>query len=101
MNTITLNPAVLEISGVPELSGAVAANFREEVRRALEPSHRSIEIDMSATAFVDSAGLGALVALHKLASGRGGGLRLINPTLMCRQLLDLTRLSRVFQIEVR
>jgi len=47
---------------------------------------------------VDSCGLGALVALHKTAAARGGVLRLINPTPPVQQILELTRMHRIFEI---
>src|SRR5947207_10600791 len=86
MNTIASSSDLLEISGIHELSGARSAAFRDHVKRAIEPFHRIVEIDFSGTSFVDSTGLGALVALHRIISAQGGVLRLVNPSPMCRQL---------------
>jgi anti-sigma B factor antagonist len=47
---------------------------------------------------VDSCGLGALVALHKTAAAHGGVLRLINPTPPVQQILELTRMHRIFEV---
>jgi anti-anti-sigma factor len=94
-------PDLLKICGSADLSGPKAVAFREGAKSALEPSHRTIEINLTGTAFLDCAGLGALVALHKIISARRGTVRLVNPSPMCRQLLDLTQLSRIFEIERR
>jgi anti-sigma B factor antagonist len=48
--------------------------------------------------FLDSCGLGALISLHKTACTRNGAVRLLNPTPPVQQILELTRLHRVFEI---
>ncbi len=88
----------LRISDVPELGAATAGTFRDEVRDALGKAQRFIEIDLSQTGFIDSCGLGALVALHKTACARKGGLRLLRPNPPVLQILELTRMHRLFEI---
>ena len=88
----------LRVSLVRELSATTANSFRDETRQAFSNDQRNIEIDLSQTAAVDSCGLGALVALHKTASSRGGFLRLLNPTPAVQQILELTRMHRIFQV---
>src|SRR2546426_2170827 len=90
----------LTISEVKELGAANASAFRSEIRAALPPELKTIEIDLSETSFVDSCGLGALVALHKTACGINGGvtIRLLNPTPSVQQLFELTRMHRIFEI---
>jgi anti-sigma B factor antagonist len=88
----------LRISAVTELSAANANSFRDETRQAFAPDQRNIEIDLSQAAAVDSCGLGALVALHKTTSSRGGVLRLLHPTPPVQQILELTRMHRIFEV---
>ncbi len=88
----------LKISELVELNASNANNFRDQVRGALANGERHIEIDLSETTFVDSCGLGALIALHKTACDRNGTLRLLNPRPAVEQILELTRLHRVFEI---
>jgi anti-sigma B factor antagonist len=92
------NGETLLISGVTELSATNANAIRDLARAALSAGHRNIEIDLSQTAQVDSCGLGTLVALHKTACGRNGSLRLVNPTPPVQQILELTRMHRLFEI---
>jgi anti-sigma B factor antagonist len=88
----------ISISGLTEL-GAVNANlFRDQVRAAMTASHKSVEIDLSETMFIDSCGLGALISLQKTCSNREGSVRLLNPTPPVQQILELTRMHRVFEI---
>ncbi len=55
-------------------------------------------VDLGEVSFVDSAGLGALVRLYKRVRIGEGDVRLarVSPNVM--QILDLTRLNRVFDI---
>lgn len=88
----------LRISEVKEIGSANAHAFRDWVRSNLANGHRNIELDLSQATFVDSCGLGALIALHKTACARHGALRLVNPRPAVRQILELTRMHRIFEI---
>jgi anti-sigma B factor antagonist len=89
---------VLLIDAPDELSAATAAEFRAESQAAVEPDHTQIDIDLRRTKFIDSSGLGALIALHKMVASRKGTVRLLNPQSQVLQILELTRLHRTFQI---
>lgn len=88
----------LAVSDVTELNAGNATSFRDQVRAAFVGTQNNIDIDLSQMKFVDSAGLGALVALRKTAGEHNGGVRLINPSPHVQQILELTRLHRVFEI---
>lgn len=88
----------LRITELAELGAANSNEVRDQARAALQPAHRHIEVDLSATSFLDSCGLGALIALHKTACDRGGGVRLVRPQSAVERVLELTRLHRVFEI---
>ncbi|MCF7787308.1 MAG: STAS domain-containing protein [Prosthecobacter sp.] len=55
-------------------------------------------IDFSKTRDIDSSGLGELLTLNKNLRSRGASLKLINPSSAVCQLIELTRLHRVFEI---
>jgi anti-sigma B factor antagonist len=88
----------LRVIGLKELGAANANAFRDWVRGAMTEGHKHIEVDLSETTFLDSCGLGALVALHKTACNRQGVLRLLTPQPSIQQMLDLTRLSGIFNV---
>jgi anti-sigma B factor antagonist len=88
----------VRVSEIPALGADEAGGFRDQVRGSLTDGQKFIEVDLSDTRFLDSSGLGALIALHKTASSRQGTLRVINPRPQVRQLLELTRMHRVFEI---
>ena len=60
----------LLISEIKELGAANSNGFRDWVRSSLSDGQKNIEVDLSQTTFIDSCGLGALIALHKTACGR-------------------------------
>lgn len=88
----------LRISEVKELGAANSNAFRDEARAALTEAQKNIEIDLSQTMFLDSCGLGTLISLHKTTSSRNGMVRLLNPTPGVQQILELTRMHRLFEI---
>jgi anti-sigma B factor antagonist len=88
----------LIIDGIEELSAANANDFRDQVRAAMKEPVKTVAIDLSRATFLDSCGLGALISVHKVACSRNGMVRLINPAPPVRQILELTRLHRIFEV---
>ena len=88
----------VRITGITELGAANSGAFRDWVRSSIRSGQRYIEVDLSQTTFIDSCGLGALIALHKTACSREGTLRLLNPQPSVQQVLQLTRMHRLFEI---
>ncbi len=89
----------LVISDIEELTAVNSDSFREEVNGALAACPAVIEIDLSKTRFIDSSGLGALLALYRVATEPGGTtLRLLNPTPEVQHLLELTQMQQLFEI---
>ena len=74
------------------------AEVRDRVRAQLEQGHATVVVDLSRTAYVDSAGLGTLVLLNKEARAAGGCLVLAGLNDHVRDLLRLVRLDEVFTI---
>jgi len=94
----------LRISEIPELSAANSQAFRDRVHATLPAQLKMIEIDLATTSFIDSCGLGALIALHRAASnsnGSGVPIRLVNPTPPVQQLIELTQMHRLFEVAKR
>jgi len=54
-------------------------------------------VDLSSTEFMDSSGLGALVAGLKTARQAGGDLRIASPSAQVQTVLSLTNLDRVLR----
>ena len=59
---------------------------------------RVVVLDLSEVEMVDAGGLGVLVSLHNWACAKGIQLKLVNPSKLVRQMLELTRLTSVLHI---
>jgi anti-sigma B factor antagonist len=95
---ITSEGSTLQVTGLAELNAANSSAFRDQVRAAIQPQHANVLLDFSQTRFVDSSGLGALISIHKSLCGRGGVVRIHNPTPPVQQILELTRMHRIFEV---
>ncbi len=89
---------VLRVVGLAELNATNCVTVRDGVRAALREEHRNVELDFAGLMFIDSSGLGALVAIQKTLSGRQGFVRILNPGSSVLQILELTRMHRIFEI---
>lgn len=89
---------VVEVAG--ELDLYTAPSFRETVLEAadgVDPPR--VIVDFQRLGFIDSSGLGAIVACLKHLRERGGELTLVAPDGSgLRRLLDLTGLDRVLTL---
>ena len=72
-----------------------ANRFKSEVKR-FSPEHKVVFADMSGVDYVDSSGLGILVATFVSTKSDGSELRLIKVHPRVKDLLDMTQLSRLF-----
>jgi len=98
MKILPRDAQTLEVGGLRELAAANATHVRDTIRAALTPSVPRLDLDLSGVSFLDSSGLGALIALHKSMLSQGGVLRLLHPAPNVMQILELTRLHRVLEI---
>ncbi len=95
---IEIQDGVLTIREIKELNGT--ETICEKLKAALPRQLQAIEIDLAQTEFVNSSGLGDLIAVYKLARKRAGKIpiRLLNPSMSVAQFLELTRLHEIFEI---
>jgi anti-anti-sigma factor len=56
-------------------------------------------LDLSGVATCDSSGLNLMVQAQRLATRRGGWLRLLNPQPGVRRVLELTNLTRLLTVQ--
>lgn len=81
--------------------GRLTATSVPQLRKAIDESIAGggirIVIDLEATEFVDSSGLGALIGGLKAARLAGGDLRIAAMTEPVRRVLKLTNLDRVLR----
>ena len=79
------------------LDMVTAKDLRACVTEVLEAGARVVVVDLGGTEFIDSSGLGAVVAGLKSARQRGGDLRIANVDGQVGVVLGLTNLDRVLR----
>ena len=79
------------------LDAALAPEFEQQMKHWLADGNRNILIDFKNVDFMDSTGLGALVACLK-ALGSPRQLILCNVSVKIKSLFKLTRMDRIFVI---
>lgn len=89
---------VVDVSGRITL-GEGNVMLRELVRELMQQGTRKIVLNLAEVHYVDSSGIGELVKTHTTVRNQGGELRLSNLNKRINDLLEMTKLSAVFQIE--
>jgi anti-sigma B factor antagonist len=79
------------------IDAAVAIQFKDKMREATENGPSRILLDLSHVTFLDSSGIGAVVAAKKQA-GPDRSLELAGLTPAVEKVFRLTRLDSVFTI---
>ena len=89
---------VVTITFSGDLSVQTLAELREKLARA--ESCDVVILDLSAVNYVDSTTLTAFVKLRSrmLGSGRSGTVRIAQPALSVRRILEICHLDKLFEI---
>jgi len=77
--------------------GEESAELRESVKKLIAQSGR-IVLNLAGVSYIDSGGLGTLVALYTTARNAGGSIKLANLTERVSDLLQVTKLLTVFEV---
>ena len=81
-----------------EVDVATCAELREVGEKEAAISAR-LRVDLSGVSFIDSSGIGALIAIRNAADGAGIPVVFVNPSAKVLNVLQITRLTDVFTIE--
>lgn len=79
------------------LTMASARQMREILLGLVSDGTTRVVVDMTETTFLDSSGLGALIAGLKSARQAGGDLRIVGPTPAVTTVFELTNLDKVLR----
>jgi anti-sigma B factor antagonist len=88
---------VLDLRGRITLGEETEA-LRERVRQLVEAGHTQLILNLEEVRYIDSVGLSTLVASYTSARRQGGNVKLLKLTKRVHDLLQITRLSTVFEI---
>ena len=87
--------SVVDISGKITI-GEGDVQLREKVNELLDAGESRILLNLEKVKYMDSAGIGELVACYKRAKEKEGTVKLLNPSGKVYDLLQLTKLEEVF-----
>ena len=88
---------VVDIGGRITL-GEGSALLRKTIRELLEEQRTLILLNLADVDYIDSSGIGELVAAFTTLTNQGGQLKLLNLTKRVQDLLQITKLYTVFEV---
>jgi len=104
-NKVALKMTNREVDGVSVVAldgrivlGEESNALREKVKGLIASGKKKIVLNMDNITFIDSAGLGTLVAAHHSAKSQGAGLRLCHLGSKFQEVLQITKLMTVFDV---
>ena len=72
--------------------------LREKVKSLIADGKTKVVLNMANITFIDSAGLGTLVAAHHSAKSQGAALKLAHLGAKFQEVLQITKLLTVFDV---
>jgi len=93
----TTSPTTVVLAG--EIDVVTSGRVREALIAISNSGENKVVVDMSNVTFMDSSGLAALVGPLKRFRSMNGQIVLRSPTRGVRKVLELTGLTRVFEVE--
>ncbi len=88
---------VLTLAGRVTL-GDESNQLRSKIKELLAQGKKRLVLDLGDVSYIDSAGLGTLVAAYTSARNDGGEIRLANVTKKFGELLNITKLVTIFGV---
>ena len=88
---------VLSLSGRVTL-GEESSQLRARLKDMLAAGKTRVVLDLADVSYIDSAGLGTLVAGYTSARSQGAGMKLANLTKKFDEQLHITKLVTVFEV---
>ncbi|MFE8695884.1 STAS domain-containing protein [Cytobacillus sp. FJAT-53684] len=76
-----------------------ATELRERLLQQIAKGVKNIDIVISGLNYIDSSGLGVLIAIQKRCIQKGGSVKIHGLRGNIKELFELTRLNKVFDIE--
>jgi anti-sigma B factor antagonist len=98
LNVRTLNDGIVVVDCSGRIVfGEETSELRERVRALISPGSRVV-LNLGEVTYIDSGGLGTLVALYTTAQNSKASVKLANLTRRVDDLLQVTKLLTVFDV---
>ena len=91
------NVIILDLEGTIKL-GEDCSNLRKTLRFLVQNGEQKILLNLANVSYIDSSGLGELVAGFASSQKNGGALKLLNVTERISELMMITKLLTVFDV---
>jgi anti-sigma B factor antagonist len=88
--------SIFELKGTITL-GEGDVVLKKAIQESLKDGDKKILLDLDKVKYMDSSGIGELVACYTSVTNRGGQLKLLNLKSRILELLQVTQLLQVFQ----
>ena len=100
---LKITDRVVDGVAVEELEGRIVLGeesnaLREKVKSLLAAGQKKIVLNMDNVSYIDSSGLGTLVAAHTSSRAQGSSLKLSNLGSKFQEILQVTKLVTVFEV---
>ena len=86
---------ILDLTGEVRIGDSSVA-LRESVRNLADQGKKKLLLNLAGVKYIDSSGIGELIANYTTVSRQGGQLKLLNLTDRVQNLLVITKLLTVF-----
>ena len=101
--SLKITDSIVDGVSVVSLTGRIVLGeesnaLREELKRLVAGGSTKIILNMSEIDYIDSSGLGTLVAAHLSAKNAGASVRLCNLGHKFNEVMQLTKLITVFDV---
>jgi anti-sigma B factor antagonist len=90
--------AIVDFSGKITL-GEGSATLRTTVKELVSNGHRKILLNLGDVDYIDSSGIGELVGAYTTVRSASGELKLMQLTKRVKDLIQITRLFTVFDVQ--
>ena len=86
---------ILDLSGEVRIGDSSVA-LRDNIRRLADGGKNKLLLNLASVKYIDSSGIGELIASYTTVTRQGGQLKLLNLTDRIQNLLVITKLLTVF-----
>ncbi len=92
------NGVVLDLSG-DIIFGEANTTLRNGIRNRLRDGRTNISLNLTDVGYLDSSGIGELISALTAVSRVGGHMVLLNPGDRILRLLEISKLTEIFEVE--
>jgi anti-sigma B factor antagonist len=87
---------VIDVTGKITL-GESTELLKDKVNSLVNQGHKDLVLNLAGVSYMDSAGLGVMMAAYATAKRQGGDVKLLSLTKRITDLLSITKLSTIFE----